>query len=99
VYAAHPRPDTGQACDASGRSRAEVERILRTFASWEPRQRDVRVAVEIKDGGDSVILESQVSLTDALGTELLTTVAVRILPQDTRRFIAELIAIADARGL
>jgi hypothetical protein len=88
-------------CPASALSTGEVEQMLRTFESWSnpgPGLRDGRYhqQLELTDVGDSVSLDTELRLGV---NQPVTKLEVRIRPEDTPRLLAELTAIAVARGL
>lgn len=96
-------------CAGDGLTPSQAETRARTFHDWDSAYLDGgrdgddhrwQRTVEIVDNGDSVGLRSKVTVHS--GPSLSWDVAdvdVRIAPADLRRFIAELTAIADARGL
>lgn len=99
VYAVHSPPSSPaqQVCDASGKTRAEVIALLRTFRNWDDPE-GVVTTLDVIDQGDSISLDSAILLAGS-GGERIAAVPVRIRPEDTRRLITQLTQIADDRGL
>lgn len=91
-------------CPASQKTPGEVHDLLCTFGSWGDPETDARDTpgvgrfhrrTLVQDLGDSVELVN----TLLLGNDDEMSIGVRVRPEDTVRLIAELTAIAVARGL
>jgi len=91
TFARHPGrgPDV---CRGSGRTRSEVDRLLRTFDCWGNTNGVARHTVMI-DNADSI------SLINTLSAEgVRVEVATRLAPDDVLRLIDELGVIVRERG-
>lgn len=91
VFASHLDPE-GLRCPGSGKTRGEVDDLLRTFNCWENTKEVTRRTV-LHDEGDSVSL---INTLWVLGASV--EVAVRLEAQDVLRLIDELGVIARERG-
>ena len=91
TFARHPGrgPDV---CRGSGKTRGEVDDLLRTFDCWENTNEVVRHTVVV-DHGDSIGLINTLSAQNAQ-----VEVATRLLPADVLRLIDELGVIVRERG-
>lgn len=82
----------GRHCPGSGKTRGEIDDMLRTFDCWE-NTKEVTRRVQVVDNGDSVSLVNTLSVESAS-----VEVAVRLEAQDVLRLIDELGVIARERG-
>lgn len=83
-------------CPASGKSRGEIDELFRTFECWgNDRARGYGRYATLRDNGDSVIVGAEVGF----GGENSIELDAIIRPEDTRRLLAELTAIAVKNGL
>lgn len=82
----------GLPCPGSGKTRSEIDDMLRTFDCWE-NTKEVTRRVQVVDNGDSASLVNTL-LVESAGVE----VAVRLEAQDVLRLIDELGVIARERG-
>ena len=89
-YAVHQTP-SGDRCAASGLHRGQAEHLRRTFRCAD----EPAFSVKIADGGDHIGLNAQARVGDVRVAEI----EIILRGADVRKFIAELTAIADARGL
>lgn len=88
-----PHIDThGRTCRGSGKTRSEVDDLLRTFDCWENTNEVVRHTVVV-DNADSISLINTL-LVEGAGVE----VATRLVPDDVLRLIDELGVIVRERG-
>jgi hypothetical protein len=85
-------------CDGSGRTRAEVDQLLRQFDSWDDAPgSDVHRRTELIDNGDSISVRNTARVGRAM--DLVADIDVRIDPSELPRYIEELQLMAAQRGL
>lgn len=91
TFVRHPDA-SGLTCPGSGKTRGQVDDIMRTFDCWENTNEVVR-RTQVVDNADSV------SLVNTLSAASVTVeVATRLQPGQVLRLIDELGVIARERG-
>jgi len=91
-FVKHPGDSDFEACSGSGKTRSEVDDMLRTFECWE-NTKEVTRRTQVVDNGDSVQIVNVLSVSGDVVVEL----AIRITSVDVVRMRDELTAIIAQR--